>query len=72
MWSRATAITDPLPIRDRYWEPGMSLEAVLKLLRKCLAELRVRFVANLPEWTIKVVDKNGVSRCGAWMGLYGR
>lgn len=37
----------------------MSQEQVLKLLGKCLDELRVRFVANLPTWTVKIVDKDG-------------
>jgi 20S proteasome subunit beta 4 len=45
---------------DRYYEPDMTLDQVLKLLKKCLTELQVRFVANLPAWTIKLVDKDGV------------
>lgn len=45
---------------DRYWEPDMSEEQVLLLLKKCLAELKVRFVANLHQWTVKIVDKNGI------------
>lgn len=38
----------------------MSEEQVLLLLKKCLAELKVRFVANLHQWTVKIVDKNGI------------
>jgi 20S proteasome subunit beta 4 len=45
---------------DRYWKKDLNLEEVLSLLRKCLAELRVRFIANLPDFTVKVIDKDGV------------
>ncbi|KAJ3210388.1 Proteasome subunit beta type-4 [Entophlyctis luteolus] len=45
---------------DRYWQPGLSLEEAKELLRKCLAELKVRFIGNLPDFTVKVVDKDGI------------
>ncbi|KAI8905488.1 nucleophile aminohydrolase, partial [Gorgonomyces haynaldii] len=45
---------------DRYWKPNMSLEEVLKLVEKCRDELRTRFIANLPEFVIKIVDKDGI------------
>ena len=38
----------------------MSVEEAVALLRKCLAELKIRFIANQPEWFVKVVDVNGV------------
>jgi 20S proteasome subunit beta 4 len=45
---------------DRYWEKDMSVEQVMKLLKKCLEELKVRYIANLPQWTVKIVDKDGI------------
>ncbi|KAJ3387490.1 Proteasome subunit beta type-4 [Entophlyctis sp. JEL0112] len=45
---------------DRYWQPGLSLDEAKELLRKCLAELKVRFIGNLPDFTVKVVDKDGI------------
>lgn len=49
-----------MSLMDRYWKPDLSLEEAKALLRKCIAELRVRFIASLPEFTIKVVDKEGI------------
>ncbi|KAJ3127341.1 Proteasome subunit beta type-4 [Physocladia obscura] len=45
---------------DRFWQPNLSLDEALELLRKCLAELKVRFIGNLPDFTVKVVDKDGI------------
>ncbi|KAJ3329893.1 Proteasome subunit beta type-4 [Blyttiomyces sp. JEL0837] len=45
---------------DRYWKPDLSVEEAVALLKKCLAELKVRFIGNLPNFIVKVVDKNGV------------
>ncbi|KAJ1551215.1 Proteasome subunit beta type-2 [Nowakowskiella sp. JEL0078] len=45
---------------DRYWRPDLSLEEARVLLQKCLDELKTRFIGNLPEFLIKVVDKDGV------------
>jgi 20S proteasome subunit beta 4 len=45
---------------DRYWKPDMTLAEVKLLLQKCLDELKVRFLANLPEFTIKLISKDGI------------
>jgi 20S proteasome subunit beta 4 len=45
---------------DRYWKEGLSLDEAISLLKKCIAELKVRFVGNLPYFTVKVVDKEGI------------
>ncbi|KAJ3044261.1 Proteasome subunit beta type-2 [Rhizophlyctis rosea] len=45
---------------DRYWREDLSLEEAKILLQKCIAELKVRYIANLPEFTVKVVDKDGI------------
>ncbi|KAJ3305019.1 Proteasome subunit beta type-4 [Kappamyces sp. JEL0829] len=47
---------------DRYWKPDMTLPEAKALLQKCLDELKVRFLANLPEFTIKVVTKDGIEK----------
>ena len=49
-----------LSTMDRYWREGLSLEEAKSLLNKCIAELKVRYIANLPEFTVKVVDKDGI------------
>ncbi|KAI8827240.1 nucleophile aminohydrolase [Fimicolochytrium jonesii] len=45
---------------DRYWKADLTLEEAKALLRKCIEELKVRFIANMPEFTVKVVDKEGI------------
>lgn len=49
-----------LSTMDRYWKPGMSEQAGLDLVRKCIAELRTRFLLNQPHFTVKVVTKDGI------------
>lgn len=38
----------------------MSQEEGVELLRKCVKELNLRFLANLPAFGVKVIDKDGV------------
>lgn len=45
---------------DRYWKPGMNLEEVLELARKCIKELSTRFIINQPHWTAKVMSADGI------------
>ncbi|KAJ3319012.1 Proteasome subunit beta type-4 [Boothiomyces sp. JEL0866] len=47
---------------DRYWKENMSLEEVKALLKKCFDELRVRFLANLPLFIVKVITKDGIEQ----------
>lgn len=49
-----------LGLMDRVWREGMSLEECVNLLKKCIAELSTRFMVNLPDFVVKVVDKDGV------------
>ena len=48
-----------LSVFDRYWKEGLSLEEGLDVIRKCIHELRVRFLISQPNFVIKVVDKSG-------------
>lgn len=41
-------------------QPGMSLEEAKELLRKCIAELKIRFLVQQPTFTTKIIDKEGV------------
>jgi 20S proteasome subunit beta 4 len=45
---------------DRYWREGLTLDEAISLMKKCLAELKVRFMANLPKFIFKVVSKDGI------------
>ena len=38
----------------------MTLDEGLELLDKCLNELKKRFIINMPTFTVKVVDKDGI------------
>ncbi|RYH07639.1 hypothetical protein EON65_41565 [archaeon] len=48
-----------LSIFDRDWQPNMSLEQALEVVRKCLYELKVRFLISQPNFVIKLVDAQG-------------
>ena len=47
---------------DFHWKPGMSIEEGLNLMQLCAAEMKRRFAINMPNWIIKVVDKNGTRK----------
>ncbi|KAJ3227241.1 Proteasome subunit beta type-4 [Clydaea vesicula] len=49
-----------LSTMDLYWHENLTLEEGLGLVKKCLKELKIRFIGNLPDFFIKVVDKNGI------------
>ena len=44
---------------DREWQPDMTLEQGLDVVRKCLHELKTRFLISQPVFIIKVVDATG-------------
>ncbi|KAH0501504.1 Proteasome subunit beta type-2 [Microtus ochrogaster] len=49
-----------LSILDRYYTPSISRERAVELLRKCLEELQKCFILNLPTFSVRVIDKNGI------------
>jgi len=49
-----------LGILDRYWKPHMTQQEGKDLLRRCLNELKTRFLIKLPSFIVKVVDKSGI------------
>jgi len=48
-----------LSVFDRDWKENMTLEEGLEIVKKCLHELKTRFLISQPVFTIKVVDKDG-------------
>lgn len=50
-----------LSVMDRFYKRDMTLEEGKDLLRKCIAELRLRFMVDMSSWTIKISNKDGVS-----------
>lgn len=44
---------------DHGYKPDMTLEEAQALMAKCLQELSTRYLLSTPEWTFKVVDKDG-------------
>uniref|UniRef100_A0A7S2VZY0 Proteasome subunit beta n=1 Tax=Eucampia antarctica TaxID=49252 RepID=A0A7S2VZY0_9STRA len=48
-----------LSIMDRFWKEGLAEDEAVKIVEKCIQELRVRFLLNQPNFIIKVVTKDG-------------
>lgn len=48
-----------LSVMDREWRAGMGLEEGIEVIRKCLHELRTRFMISQPNFVVKVVDSTG-------------
>ncbi|KAI2652920.1 Proteasome subunit beta type-2 [Labeo rohita] len=49
-----------LSILDRYYRPDLTREEAVDLLKKCLEELNKRFILNLPSFTVRLIDKDGI------------
>ncbi|GCB79593.1 hypothetical protein scyTo_0016982 [Scyliorhinus torazame] len=49
-----------LSILDRYYKPDITREEAVELLKKCLQEIQKRFILNLPSFTVRIIDNNGV------------
>eukprot|EP00730_Choanoeca_flexa_P018515 TRINITY_DN9003_c0_g1_i3.p1 TRINITY_DN9003_c0_g1~~TRINITY_DN9003_c0_g1_i3.p1 ORF type:complete len:210 (+),score=38.52 TRINITY_DN9003_c0_g1_i3:215-844(+) len=45
---------------DRHYRKDMSLEEAKDVLRKCILEVRTRFIVNMPAFKVRYVDKDGV------------
>ncbi|KAN0062033.1 Proteasome subunit beta type-4 [Thecaphora frezii] len=44
---------------DRYHRPDMNLEEGLELLKRCINELKTRFIVDLGTFTVRVIDRDG-------------
>jgi 20S proteasome subunit beta 4 len=49
-----------LSIMDRYWHEDMSVDEAVGLMHRCIDELKTRFILNLTEFKLKIVDKDGI------------
>ncbi|GET01923.1 putative multicatalytic endopeptidase complex chain PRE1 [Rhizophagus clarus] len=49
-----------LSLLDRYHRPDISLDEAKVLVKKCIDELKSRFIINLADFKIKVTDKDGI------------
>ena len=47
-------------VLDNNYQEEMSLEDGLKAMKKCIVELKTRFIINQPEFTCKIVTKEGI------------
>lgn len=47
-------------VRRLFQVPDMDVNAAVDLLRKCIDELKTRFILNLTDFKLKLVDKDGV------------
>lgn len=48
-----------LSVFDRDWKKGMNLQEGLEVVRRCIHELRTRFLISQPVFILKVVDEAG-------------
>jgi len=44
---------------DTHWKPDMNEEEALALLEMCFTEIQKRFMVHMPEFKIKIVNKDG-------------
>ncbi|XP_077405541.1 proteasome subunit beta type-2 [Vanacampus margaritifer] len=49
-----------LSILDRYYRPDLSRDEAVDVLKKCIEELNRRFILNLPSFTVRLIDKEGI------------
>mmetsp|Transcript_32702 Transcript_32702/g.104249 ORF Transcript_32702/g.104249 Transcript_32702/m.104249 type:complete len:206 (-) Transcript_32702:301-918(-) len=49
-----------LSIFDKEWHPDLTVDQAKDLVQKCIDELQKRFLINLPAFTVKVLDKDGI------------
>jgi len=48
-----------LSLLDKHYRKGMNFEDGLDLVHKCINQMKTRFVLNVNNWVVKVVDQNG-------------
>ncbi|KAJ2615792.1 Proteasome subunit beta type-4 [Coemansia sp. RSA 1365] len=49
-----------LSVMDREYKPDITLEQGFDIIKKCIAAVKMRFPINFTDYTIKVVDSDGV------------
>ena len=48
-----------LSVFDRDWKKHMTLEEAKEVVRRCIHELKTRFLISQPVFIVKMVDSNG-------------
>ncbi|XP_047124333.1 proteasome subunit beta type-2 isoform X1 [Hydra vulgaris] len=51
---------------DRHWRSGMSRNEVMDLMKNVIAQVQKRFIVNLPSFSIRIVDKDGIHDMGSY------
>lgn len=49
-----------LSVFDREWKKGLNEEEGLQVIKKCIHELKTRFLINQPNFVVKLVNKDGI------------
>lgn len=49
-----------ISIMDRHHRPDMSEAEAYDLLKLCVADIQKRLIINLPNFQVKMLDKNGI------------
>lgn len=49
-----------LATMDRFYRPNMTLEEATFVLKKCINELKQRFVVNFSDFNVQVIDRSGI------------
>lgn len=49
-----------LATMDRFYRPNMTLDEAIFVLKKCIHELKERFVVNFNDFNVKVIDQSGI------------
>lgn len=47
-------------ILDRHWHENITVDEAKLLLQKCIDELHTRFLIHMPQFMVKIIDKNGI------------
>ena len=42
------------------------LSQVIELMKKCFAQVKKRFIINMPNFQLQIVDKDGIHDAGIW------
>jgi len=49
-----------LSIMDRYYRDNLNKEEALDIIQKCVDEIHRRFIVNMPQFKVRIVDKDGI------------
>ena len=47
-------------VLDRYYREDLTREEAYEVMKKCVAEVQKRLIINLPNFQVKILDKDGI------------